>query len=124
MTTSSLLAIFFLASFLQISVALLCSELSESQCNQLKTEGCIWSGTICTGSYSPSCIPPSCYYIDSSSQSTETPDGTPANPLKTLSDGFTEISGKDGFLIIINIWGNATVAVTKSSTISSNITIK
>ncbi len=119
-----LLTTLFLSSFLQISLALTCSDLSKNQCNQLQKEGCLWSGTTCTGSYSPSCIPPSCYYIDSNYQGTATPDGTPGKPFKTLSDGFTKISGKDGFLIIINILENATVAVTKSSTISSNITIK
>ncbi len=120
----SLLTIIFLASFLSISFALSCSDLSENQCNQLQTDGCLWSGTTCSGLYSPKCVPPSCYYIDSNYQGTATPDGTPEKPLKTLSDGFTKISGKDGFLIIINKLENATVAVTKSSTISSNITIK
>jgi len=114
----------FLISFLQISFAFTCSDLTENQCNQLKTDGCNWLGATCSGSYSPSCIPPGCYYLDSNSQSTATPDGTPANPLKTLSDGFTKISGKDGFLILVNILNDTSIGVTKASTISSNITIK
>jgi len=119
-----LLSTIFLASFLQISFALTCSDLSENQCKQLQPDDCAWSGTICSGLYSPSCLPPSCYYIDSNSQSTGTPDGTPENPLKTLSDGFTKVSGKDGFLVIVNVLENTTVAVNKAATLSSNITIK
>jgi len=124
MKAHTLLACCFLTSFFQTLLAFNCSDLEAKQCSQLQTEGCIWTGTSCTGSYSPSCLPPNCYYIDQNSQSPETPDGTPENPLKTLSDGFTKISGKDGFLIIINTLQDASVAMTKQANISSNITIK
>jgi len=78
MKISFLLANLFLTTLFQASLAFTCSDLEENQCNQLQKEGCIWSSTVCTGSYSPLCIPPNCYYIDqNSTTSTRAPDGTP-----------------------------------------------
>jgi len=125
MKIQALLTCFFLTNFFQVSLTLICSDLEEEkQCNQLETEGCTWSGIACSGSYSPSCVPPNCYYIDGSSTSTETPDGTVEKPFRTLSDGLTKASGKDGLLIIINTLDDSSVAVTKAATISSEITIR
>ncbi len=119
-----ILIFLFLLSLFYTCFSLTCSELQETQCKKLQEDGCKWSGEICSGSYSPSCIPPSCYYIDSSSTDATTPTGTHAKPFTTLTQGCSKLSGKDGTLIIINRFEGMEVTMMGAATISSSITIQ
>jgi len=96
-----------------------CKDISQiSQCEQL--EGCSWKNNLCLGTYSPSCLPPECYYIDSSAVST-TNTGTPQDPLQSLSIDFPEPLDKT--LIIINYIENVRIYMKKVLTFNT-VTVK
>jgi len=99
-----------------------CSDISkQNYCIQLK--GCSWEENLCKGTYAPSCMPPECYYIDSSTTST-TPTGSPDSPFQSISKGFAQLGTKDGTLIILNYKDKTTVDIEKTVTLTSEITIK
>jgi len=70
-------------------------------------------------------MPPDCYYVYSTTTSTAQ-TGTPADPLSTLTVGFSRLSGKVGTLIIINPMHEMIVEILESAvvTAASNITMK
>jgi len=73
------------------------------------------------GSYSPSCLPPECYYIDSSSTSTAK-TGTPQEPFQYLVDGFQKVG--DRKLIIINYNEDVFLYLTRTFIFNTAVIVK
>ena len=104
-----------------ITTAIQCVDIiGESHCIQLT--GCLWSSNSCSGQFSPSCVPPSCYYIDSVNLSTDS-TGSSENPFQTLTDGLTKLAETTRTLIVINDLESVTVYVMESVTLTSSINI-
>jgi len=111
---------FLLLSQLSLILCFDCRDISRKlQCIQL--EGCVWENDTCFGSYSPACLPPECFYIDTLSTSI-TDIGTPQNPLRSLPTGFAK-SG-DRTLIIINYSENVALSMNKAFTLGNAIIVK
>ena len=100
--------------------AIKCADVTiDYRCNQLK--GCSWS-TSCSGTFAPTCVPPTCYYVDGMTPTTG-PDGTSAKPYNTLTDAFTKLASANGTLVVINNLAHTSVTITKSVSVAANFTI-
>lgn len=116
------LLFFLLAYECYFAASLNCINiLKQNQCERL--QGCEWTGAICEGSFVPSCMPPICQYVDSSTTVTQS-DGTPAAPWRTITEGLNNISNNSGVVIIINHLGNVRVDMTQTVTLNSDVVIK
>jgi len=100
-----------------------CSDLTTSDyCTQLT--GCSWSGTACSGTYAPTCVPPNCYYVVDSSTYVAVPDGSVANPYTSVTDAIVKIAANVATVVVINFNANTTVNHWKAVTVSGTIVVQ
>jgi len=91
-------------------------------CEQLN--GCFWvDGTGCSGSFTSTCNPPQCYFVDPN-DGNDSQDGSSFNPYRTLSAAFEKLQGQNGDIIIINDKLNPKVELLGYVIISSAIMVK
>lgn len=99
-----LLFLLLLPLLLHETLSMACTDVpTQVKCVQLN--GCSWS-TSCTGSFTPTCVPPSCYYIDSYTTNATTETGQIDNPIKTISGGINKLANTTGTLIVLNYVAN------------------
>lgn len=93
---------------------------NEAKCIMLTN--CTWS-TSCTGTYTPTCVPPACYYVDSYSTATAgTENGQIDFPYKNISAAIVKLANTTGTIIIVNYKDNATAESTMLHSFSAGVT--
>ena len=106
------------------SFAFTCNNVANSDdCTSMN--GCSWNSltSTCSGNYAPSCTIPSCYYVDPLSGS-DSQDGTPLTPFKTLKPAFTALATKAGTIYVINSVASIEAELLSSTTITTNIVLR
>ena len=112
-----------LSSLIQSLYAFDCSSTDDTiTCEQLR--GCFWiDGTGCSGTFTSTCNPPACHFVDPS-HGNDSQEGSSLAPFQTLSTAFQKLQGQNGDIIIINDKPNPKVDLLDYVAISSAITVR